>query len=291
MTVIENFSNKYSNIFMENSELLQDRKLYPPAVIKYANANKNLVLLAVENKTPIGFIIGYKGENKNSILTIYVEDTKRSQKIGTLMVNSLIQQNKNNLWTVRLRSIDYPLAGFFEKCSFTKITELNLYEKNESTFSAKAYTLNHLGNFVISIAEPKHIPQLMEIEKKSFEPFWLRTKKEWKTILEDEDAIVYILEGEMESKKKEIIGFSHNSINTSNGMKEGQYIRIAVKPNYRRAGLATILTKKAFEYFERHKVKKVYLSTVRENDQLNSMYKKWGFTRFDSDMILGRDGK
>ena len=276
---------------MENSQLLQDRKLYPPAVVKYANANKNLVLLAIENKSAIGFIIGYIGENKNNVLTIFVKDNKRSQKIGTLLVNSLIQQNKSKIWTVRLRSIDYPLAGFFEKCNFSKITELNLYERDNTEFSSTEKSINHIGNFIISVADTKDISQLMEIEKKSFEPFWLRTKKEWKAILDDEDAIVYILEGDLESKNKEIVGFSHNSINTSNGIKEGQYIRIAVKPNYRRAGMATILTQKAFEYFERHKVKKVYLSTVKENDRLNTMYQRWGFTYFDSDMILGREGR
>ncbi len=288
MTVIEKFSNKYSNIFMDNSELLQDRKLYPPAVIKYANANKNLVLLAIEDKKAIGFIIGYCNENKNNILTIYVEESERKKKIGSLLVHTLIQQKKQ-LWTVRLRSIDYPIIGFFEKCQFSKITELNLYQKVDINFTNNSEHLPHIGNFEIEVAEAKHIPQLMEIEKNCFDSFWLRSKREWKGIIDDQDAIVYILVNEIDNKTKRIIGFSHNSTNQSNGIREGQYIRIAVEPAFRRAGIATRLTIKAFEYFKRNHVKKIYLSTVKKNEQLNQMYKNWGFEYFDSDIILGRE--
>jgi ribosomal protein S18 acetylase RimI-like enzyme len=127
----------------------------------------------------------------------------------------------------------------------------------------------------------------MEIERESFESFWLRTNEEWKIILEDEDAIVFILSGEFENEKK-ILGFSHNSINGNNGLKEGQYIRIAVNPQYKRTGLATKLTEKAFEFFRRNNVRKIYLSTVKDNEQLNIMYKNWGFHYFDSDTIMGK---
>ncbi len=289
MLVIEKFSNKYSNIFKENSQLLQDRKLYPPAVIKYANANKNYVLLAIENKSPVGFIIGYSNENKNNVLTIFVDEPNRKQKIGSLLVNSLIQQKKS-LWTVRLRSIDYPLVGFFEKCQFSKITELNLYQKDNLDFPTnKSYKLNFKGNFVISIANQDHISQLMLVEKNCFDSFWLRSKQEWKSILEDDKAIVFIIEIELDHNKKTVIGFSHNSITTSNGSREGQYIRIAVNPAYRMSGIATKLTEKAFDFFRRNEAKRVYLSTVKENEQLNTMYKNWGFELFDTDIILGRN--
>lgn len=289
MIVIEKFNNKYSNIFKENSQLLQERKLNPPAVIKYANANKNFVLLAIENKVPIGFIIGYSNENRNYVLTIFVKEINRKQKVGSLLVNSLIQQKKC-LWTVRLRSIDYPLIGFFEKCHFSKITELNLYMKENVEFPIKkSNTINFKGNFIISIANQRHIPQLMNVEKNCFDVFWLRSKQEWKSILDDDRVIVFIIEIELDHNKGTVIGFSHNSISNSNGSREGQYIRIAVNPEYRKAGIATKLTEKAFEFFQRNNVKKVYLSTVKENQQLNTMYKKWGFELFDSDMIMGRN--
>ena len=286
MISIEKFANKYSNIFNENSQLLQERKLYPPAVIKYANSNKNLVLVAIEEKKAIGFIIGYHGENKSNVLTIFVKENFRNKKIGSLLVSSLIQQKKI-LWTVRLRTIDYPIIGFFEKCNFKKITELNLYQKTGTEFITNSTHIDHLDNFSISVADHKHIHQLMKIEEDCFEPFWLRSKNEWKTIIDDQNAVVFILLGEIENGKKQIIGFSHNSVNLSNGSREGQYIRIAVCSAFRRNGIATKLTQKAFEYFQRNHVKKVYLSTVKENEQLNTMYKKWGFELFDSDTILG----
>lgn len=288
MIAIEKFSNKYSNIFVENSELLQDRKMYPPAVIRYANTNKNLVLLAIENKQAIGFIIAYAGENKHSILTIYVHEDERNKKIGSLLVNTVIQQNSSPLWTVRLKSIDYSIVGFFLHNGFKIVTELNLYQKKDVIFLQNPEHLPHIGNFAIEVAEQRHIPQIMEIEKSCFDNFWLRTTKEWKGILEDQDAIVYIFVNEIDNDSKKIIGFSHNSTNQSNGSREGQYIRIAVDPAFRRAGIATRLTVKAFEYFKRNHVKKVYLSTVKENEQLNKMYQRWGFEYFDSDVILGR---
>jgi hypothetical protein len=115
MVIIEKFNSKYSDIFMANSILLKERKLDPRAVIKYANANKNLVLLAVENKEPVGFIIGYSVGNKCSILTIFVQEHSRKKKIGSLLVSGLIQQNLTGLWTVRLRTIDSSIIGFFER--------------------------------------------------------------------------------------------------------------------------------------------------------------------------------
>ena len=288
MIVIERFTNKYSNIFKLNSQLLEERKFYPPSVIKYANANKNLVLLAIEKKSAIGFIIGFSYENKSTILTIFVNEEWRKQKIGSLLVDSLIKQKKI-LWYVRLRSLDYSLIGFFEKCGFRKIWELNLYQKDGISFPIKESSHINNGDFIISLANPTHIQKLMEIEKKSFDTFWLKTENEWEAILEDENAIVFILELSIDNERKKIVGFSHNSVNKSNGIREGQYIRIAVDPEYRRIGIATKLTEKAFSYFERNDVKKVYLSTVKENEQLNSMYKRWGFKYFDSDTILGRE--
>ena len=288
MIIIERFSKKYSSIFTDNSDLLLDRKLYPPAVIKYALNNKNSVLIAISNKQPIGFIIGFIGENKNSILTIFVNKEQRNNKIGALLVNTLLQQKfqkQNNLWTVRLRSIDYPIIGFFENCKFKIITELNLYQKNDTNFTHDANN-NLPGNFRVVIGEHKHIQNVIEIEKVSFDPFWHRTYDEWKTIFDDETNIVYVMEEEIDGVVN-IVGFSHNSINATNGIKEGQYIRIAVNPNYRKIGIATKLTRKAFEFFKRHSVRRVYLTTKKNDLQLNTMYQKWGFELFDVDTILG----
>ena len=292
MIVIERFSKKYSNIFTENEILLQDRKLSPPKIIKYALEYKELVLVAIENKFPIGFIIGVSNQTqrRNSILTIFVKENSRNKKIGTLLINTLITQNQFKqvpYWTIRLRTIDYPIIGFFEHCGFSIVTELNLYKKLNTEF-----IVNHnqiLSDiFNIEVAQKKHTTQLMRLEKQCFDNFWFRTKEEWLSIIENDNSVVYILIDENLQEEENIVGFSHNSISKSNGYKEGQYIRIAINPAYRRAGLATKLTEKAFEYFKRNDTKRIYLSTVKENSQLNEMYQKWGFELYDSDTILGR---
>ena len=127
----------------------------------------------------------------------------------------------------------------------------------------------------------------MEIEQKSFDEYWYRSVDEWKEIINDDNAVVYIAEADLlEEGRKQMIGFSHNSIITSNGLKEGQYIRIAIDPTFRGAGIATLLTEKAFEYFKRNHVKKILLSTVADNKQLNDMYQGWGFELYDQDCVL-----
>lgn len=288
MVVIQQFNKLYAYFINDNTRLLKERKLSPTAIINYGKTHTNMVLFAIEKKEAVGFIfgyLGYLGLNKHSILALFVKKGYRNKNIGSLLVNTILQQKKE-FWTVRIRSIDFNLINFFKKCNFHLIEELNLYQKSNTSFKQVKEMETNIRR---ANASKEEINILMDIEQKCFEKYWFRSYEEWNKILNDKNAAIFV--AVLDNHAGKIIGFSHNSINIVNGLTEGQYIRIATDPDHRQKGTATRLTAEAFKYFAKKKVKKIYLSTIKSNENLNKMYRKWGFELFDEDVLFGYNNK
>jgi len=84
-----------------------------------------------------------------------------------------------------------------------------------------------------------------------------------------------------------IVGYNFNAI--SKLSKRGNYIHIATLPEYRQQGIATSLTSKAFEWFRYQGARSVLLSTFADSQFHNDMYKRWGFTFVDQEIILTKE--
>ena len=81
-------------------------------------------------------------------------------------------------------------------------------------------------------------------------------------------------------------------VSTVNVGYSGNYWEIAMvatHPDYRRKGLAKKLVLKSLEHAKKHKAKKCVLEVLEENDPAYILYKKLGFTHFDTMMKLKLD--
>jgi GNAT superfamily N-acetyltransferase len=78
-------------------------------------------------------------------------------------------------------------------------------------------------------------------------------------------------------------------VSTVNVGYSGNYWEIAMvatHPDYRRKGLAKRLVLKSLEHAKKHKAKQCVLEVLKENDPAYILYKKLGFTHFDTMMKL-----
>lgn len=258
--------------------------LVPPNQFhSYIRLNAHLTKVAVlRSEKIIGFIIANRSSSKEAkINAIYVSEEYRKQGTGSRLLmaleNDLHQYKGIKYLSIRLQYKFLDSSQFFFYRDFNLVAKINNYLKEETNFPSHPN-----NNLDIRQARREDIKQLLAVEHLCFDEYWRMDKIKFKEVLINPYNVIFIalLNGR-------IVGYNFNAI--SKLSKRGNYIHIATLPEYRQRGIATSLTSKAFEWFRYQGAKSVLLSTFADSQFHNDMYKRWGFTFVDQEIILAKE--
>ena len=249
----------------------------------YIRLNAHLTKIAVLKTEEIaGFILANISSSKEvRINALYVTEGQRRRGVGSKLLialeNELHQYGYIKYLSIRLHNTFVDSKDFFNKRKFKLIAKINNYQKEDLHFP------NHCNNYVIiHQAKIKDIDELLSVEQLCFDEYWQMDRTKFKEIMNNPYNIIYIA-----FLNKKIVGYTFNAI--SKLSKRGNYIRIATLPEYRQRGIATSLTSKAFEWFRYQGARSILLSTFADSDLHNDMYKRWGFSFVDQEIILAKE--
>lgn len=256
--------------------------LEPEPILTYCQKNPSMVVVARKGRKAVGFCVGHGSSLKKWIVKLHVEPTLQGRGIGQMMVAHLLQSHPGAVWGVRLRDDEQSLTPFFAKAGFITVENLNLYRrKNTKPVDNHSNTFDQ--HISIDKADESDFLGLSQLEHLCFDHYWWNTTEDWRKFLTNDNYITYVARDE---PGDQVVGFVYNSTKGIGKRKEGQLIRLAVAPAYRRHHLGTALTNKSMEWFDQRGTKVVYLSTIRDNQTLNAMYRKWGFRLFGEEAVL-----
>ncbi len=246
----------------------------------YAMYNKDLVKVAIAKDKMIGYIISYVSNPKKAKLySIFVVDSYRKQGIGKkllLELQKVISKKFNNIkyLSVRIPEINKDSSSFFHQMDFKTITKINNYRKNDLTFP---FTVNN--SIIVRQAQKNDLDGIIAIETKCFSEFWQMDKLTFFRIMKNPMNSLNVA-----FLNNEIVGYNYNTIVGS----DGNYVRIATSPEFKRKKVATTLTAIAFSWFNEKHVNQVLLSTYADSSQHNKMYGSWGFKKLDQEEIMAK---
>lgn len=264
----------------ENPEDLQNFR-------KYLRIRSHLIKIAVhssEGGKIIGYVIGDQTSRyKARVYSLFVLPQFQRRQVGSNLIQSIEEEFLRNFPNLRYLSVRIPekfsdSEEFFLKQGFNLITKINYYVKNDLKFP---YEVN--PDVEIRVATTKDIKHLVQLENICFSEYWQKSAEVFKKNIESKNGMFFValLEGEL-------VGYNFNSI--SSNKTEGQYARIAILPKFRRRHIATSLTAKAFEWFEKQRtIQRVLLTTFADSDYHNAMYQSWGFSLTDQELIMAKN--
>jgi ribosomal-protein-alanine N-acetyltransferase len=124
-------------------------------------------------------------------------------------------------------------------------------------------------------AEESLLEPLVDLERRAFSPFWWLDKDSFREFLRDHHFVVALL-------KNGVVGY-----NISNILGEqGTIYRLGVHPGYRGQGIGSQLLAEAIGWFARHRVKSIALTTQKENQEGQRLYRKFGFEPLADDLHI-----
>ena len=245
----------------------------------------NAIFIAEDSSKLIGYSYGTANYNYKTpfgaIVQISVSPSYMKKGIGSTLLNSLIDwfQEKNLSYArvlIPSRAPQKPLFQLFGKKGFKIVETLNVYKRKVGSFP--------IGNppSWLEVVDVKDgvksdtLDQLTTLEEECFNDFWKRSYESFernirRAIDEPNEVSFYIAL----SPEKKVIGYNYNTYSVE--FEEGQYVRIAVSPNYRGLGIAHHLTYHAFQWFLRRGAKTIVLTTHESEQYLNIMYQNWRF--------------
>ena len=95
---------------------------------------------AMRDNQIIGGIIGNEKMQWIDVDTLFVDEKYRKNKIGTELVNKLINYCKeNNLIGIHLTTLDFQAKGFYEKLGFELIAEIKDWPKGVTRYEFIKY--------------------------------------------------------------------------------------------------------------------------------------------------------
>ncbi len=249
---------------------------------RYIRYRSDLVKIAVHSKRIIGFIIGDQGSSsKPGVFSLYVVPEFRKCRIGSELLQELEREftmgNINLQYlSVRIPEIFFDSKNFFLKQGFEVIAKINCYAKDNLSFPLQANP-----KIKIRSATKRDLIDLVKLEKICFSDYWQKNIDDFKKEIESEtnSLLVAFIKGKL-------VGYNSNSVSTNR--VEGHYARIATLPRFRKQHVATSLTVKAFQWFRKHKVQRILLTTFADSDIHNKMYKGWGFKFIEQELIMAK---
>lgn len=124
-------------------------------------------------------------------------------------------------------------------------------------------------------AEESYLEPLVNLERQAFPPFWWLDEESFRQFLKDHHFLVALL-------KTGVVGY-----NISNILGEqGTIYRLGVHPGYRGQGIGSQLLAKAIGWFAEHRVNSIVLTTQKENQEGQRLYRKFGFEPLKDDLYI-----
>ena len=248
----------------------------------YILYNKDLVKVAVHKNELIGFIISYVSTpQKVKIYKLFVSQSHRKRGVGKKLFNSLESELSKRISGLKYLSVRIPKkfinsSQFFRSLNFKTITRINNYYKEDLSFP---FTVN--SSIIIRKAQKRDVNGVLAIETECFSEFWRMDRIKFARIMKYPMSALFV--ALLDNK---IVGYNYNTLSVS-GL-DGNYVRIATSPNFRREGIATALTSHAFKWFKEKRVNQILLSTYADSSPHNEMYSYWGFIKIDQEEIMAK---
>ncbi len=250
----------------------------------YISTNRDLIKISEE---PSGIISGFAfghitNQQKARIRAIFVESTWRNKGTGTKLLKSLesefLTRNPSLTYlSVRIPEEYFTSQPFFENLNFEIVTKINGYVTNNLSFP---FSVNN--QISVRKAKKSDIESIMQVEKECFSKFWQIGPARFAQMINEKTEILFVA-----LLNNKVLGYNFNTV--SHRYQSGNYVRIATLPEYRQKNIATTLTAHAFKWFQSMRVKEIILSTYADSSFHNSMYQKWGFSKYEEEIILARE--
>lgn len=242
----------------------------------------NCVIVTVNNDLGlIGYLMAFQKEHELSISDLWIDIRFRRKSLASNLINFLEIKNKST--SIRKITVRIPETYKFLKKLFCMNNFKFIENINEYQHKTLSIPFNGNMNLEVKIADNRDIPSLLSIENDCFNEFWRMSEKRFNNILQEENSIIYL--GIMKDK---IISYNYNVIDLKS--RVGSLVRIATLPSYQRQNVAKRMIRNAFDnYFNKNKVKFVYLSTHASSEWRNEMYKKLGFIYTSREAILSKE--
>ncbi|MFX0172332.1 MAG: GNAT family N-acetyltransferase [Candidatus Hodarchaeota archaeon] len=250
----------------------------------YIQLNYRLIRIAVIKSEIVGYTLGYQvSSRKVRIYSIFVLPQFQGKRIGYKLINSFEKDIVSLYPDLRYLSVRIPQeffnsVPFFENLGFKHISKITNYETEDLSFPFQPNP-----NILIRPLEydEKDFLNLTNLEKQCFPEYWQMDKIEFKRLLESETTSIFLA-----FIDELLVGYNYNTLSASK--PEGHYVRIATHPNFRQKYIATSLTAMAFQWFSKHQVKKILLSTYADSPVHNCLYQKWGFKAVGQEIIMAK---
>ncbi|MFX0149987.1 MAG: GNAT family N-acetyltransferase [Candidatus Hodarchaeota archaeon] len=251
---------------------------------RYIQLNYRLIRIAVLKSEIIGYTLGYQvSSRKIRIYSIFVLPQFQRKQIGWKLINSFEEDLLSLFPDLRYLSVRIPQEffnsiPFFENLGFKHISKITNYETEDLSFPFQPNP-----NILIRPLKynEKDFLNLTNLEKQCFPEYWQMDKIEFKRLLESEITSFFLA-----FKDEHLVGYNYNTLSASK--PEGHYVRIATHPKFRQKYIATSLTAMAFQWFKKHQVTRVLLSTYADSPVHNRLYQKWGFKAVGQEIIMAK---
>ncbi len=156
------------------------------------------------------------------------------------------------------------LLDILVRHGFHQATTLVSYEKIQDSSPLAAGP----GNVLVRPARPGEIDAVAAIDAACFPLLWRYPRPMLDALL----PAAHLTAAELDRR---LVGYQ---LSTQEGT-EGQIVRLAVLPEYRRRGVASRLLAEALNTFRRRRVRRLSLNTQSDNLAAKMLYERFGFRR------------
>ncbi len=168
-----------------------------------------------------------------------------------------------------VRSVHYVgeapwLLRMLEGHGFAQVTTLVSYEKTQDTTPL----LPGSSHAHVRPVRPADLDAVAEIDAASFSPLWHYPR----AMIEALRPAAHVTAAEVDRR---LVGYQLSRQEAT----EGQIVRLAVLPEYRRQGVASRLLVDVLATFRRGRVRRLSLNTQADNLAAQSLYERFGFRR------------
>lgn len=154
------------------------------------------------------------------------------------------------------------LLGVLEEHGFKRVSTVVSYEKVQDAPGPAG----HAGVRLRPVRE-RDLEMVASIDEASFPPLWRYPRPMLEAALQSSTRFTV---AELDHQP---VGYE---VSTQEG-SEGQIIRLAVLPEYRRQGVASRLASEALAAFRRRRVRRLALNTQSDNLAARQLYERFGF--------------